>query len=126
MQHHIRHHAMQKILPLKTLQASIPRETSQLLAVGIAERNVGTVQHGLSFPGVVIDSKLQFPPNLASLTGLRGIKLIEEKKLSQSAKDEIEEREAEVGDPEEGKKLLLAMQKIFGSWAKPFFGHQIS
>jgi hypothetical protein len=119
--------AIQRLLPLKTDQWKIPREASELVAAGVAEKDLGAVEVMLSFPESNLNSKISFPPNLASLTGLRGL-MISLESTSQSVDVEIEQgiSETEVneicclGDPDEDKKLLFALDKCFGSWTRPF------
>ena len=115
--------AINQLLPL-----DVPHEASELVAAGIAEKDVGTVKIMQSFPLITLDSKVGFPANLASLTGLRGM-ILSQEKISESVEVEIEQgiSETEVnekcclGDPVEDQKLLLVLEKLFGSWAKPFF-----
>jgi hypothetical protein len=119
--------AIQRLLPLKTDQWKIPREASELVAAGVAEKDLGAVEVMLSLPESNLNSKISFPPNLASLTGLRGL-MISLESTSQSVDVEIEQgiSETEVneicclGDPDEDKKLLFALDKCFGSWTRPF------
>jgi hypothetical protein len=120
--------AIQRLLPLKTDQGKIPREASELVAARVAEKDLGAVEVMLSIPESNLNSKISFPSNLASLTGLRGLMLSLEG-TSQSVEVEIEQgiSETEVnekcclGDPVEIQKLLFALDKCFGSWARPFF-----
>jgi hypothetical protein len=118
--------SIQRLLPLKTDQEKIPREASELVAAVIAEKDVGTVEVMLSLPESNLNSKISFPPNLASLTGLRGLMLSLEG-TSQSVEDEqgISETEGNetccLGDPVEYQQLLFVLEKCYGSWARPFF-----
>jgi hypothetical protein len=97
------------------------------VAAGVAEKDLGAVEVMLSFPESNLNSKISFPPNLASLTGLRGL-MISLESTSQSVDVEIEQgiSETEVneicclGDPVEDQKVLFALDKCFGSWTRPF------
>jgi hypothetical protein len=112
----------------------VSSEAEGLIAAGVAERDVRAVETLINLenasPLDAFPSDFRFPRNLASLTGLRGLLLMEEA----AEKTDFVEVEVEVdhdipqtevddickfGDPASDHQLLLIMQKFFG-WAKPF------
>lgn len=105
--------AINLLLPLKTDQKDVPHPASELVAAGIAEKDVGAIAVSLQLPQSSVESNFRFPPNLASLTCLRGLRLTEE---------EVSEVDKSCcpGDPVQDKQLLLTFEKIFGSWANSF------
>ena len=128
--------AIHRLLPITLDLKNVPREANDLVAAGIAEKDVGAVQVLLSLPKLTptnLESK--FPANLASITGLRGLLLTQEANdlvndtVEVGIDEDISETEVDqlcyLGDRASDEKLLLSLESIFG-WAYPFFSTEAS
>jgi hypothetical protein len=92
----------------------VPHEADELIAAGIAPKDVGAIQVWQSLGAQSnVQSDFQFPPNKATLNLLRGM-------MTMTRKVEVKESELPTGDPDEDAKLLNIFNKLLGPWTRPF------
>jgi hypothetical protein len=106
--------AINQMMGLNSDPNKVPHEADELIAAGIAPKDVGAIQVWQSLGAQSnVQSDFQFPPNKATLNLLRGM-------MTMTRKVEVKESELPTGDPDEDAKLLNIFNKLLGPWTRPF------